>query len=122
MTWFRWCAHGSGQDSFDIPDKQRYFALKWGLFFFRLLVYFSALFFTLRAGWVTGVCHRFSLPIFQFKKEVGGAEKERKQNQARELVARNGRSHLATSIGLSLLFFGLCYVLTDGGWMSRPSF
>ncbi|KAG6551328.1 hypothetical protein Mapa_007114 [Marchantia paleacea] len=48
-------------------------------------------------------------------KEEGEEGKEKKKNQAKELLTRYGSAYLATSITLSLVSFSLCYVLVNSG-------
>jgi len=47
--------------------------------------------------------------------EEGEAGKGKKTSQAKELLKRYGGAYLATSISLSLVSFGLCYVLVQAG-------
>ncbi|KAG6433121.1 hypothetical protein SASPL_104728 [Salvia splendens] len=50
--------------------------------------------------------------IFSSKE---GGEKKSKGDEAKELLAKYGGAYLATSITLSLISFGLCYALINGG-------
>eukprot|EP00250_Pteridium_aquilinum_P016069 c22928_g3_i1 orf=281-892(-) len=53
--------------------------------------------------------------IFTSKNEGSEGENNKKGTQAKELLARYGGAYLATSISLSAVSFGLCYVLIDSG-------
>ncbi|MCO5566918.1 hypothetical protein L7F22_020602 [Adiantum nelumboides] len=53
--------------------------------------------------------------IFTSKEEIGEDGKKQKGIQAKELLARYGGAYLATSISLSVVSFGLCYVLISSG-------
>uniref|UniRef100_A0A0C9SA91 TSA: Wollemia nobilis Ref_Wollemi_Transcript_4390_1318 transcribed RNA sequence n=1 Tax=Wollemia nobilis TaxID=56998 RepID=A0A0C9SA91_9CONI len=66
---------------------------------------------------VDEVTRKFGLEAGLWKiftsKEDGG--KEKKKNQAKELLARYGGAYLATSISLSLMSFTACYLLITFG-------
>lgn len=54
--------------------------------------------------------------IFASKDDDTGEDaKGKKKNQAKELLARYGGAYLATSISLSLVSFGVCYLLINSG-------
>eukprot|EP01018_Ginkgo_biloba_P016755 Gb_41241 [translate_table: standard] len=54
--------------------------------------------------------------IFTSKDDdIGEGAKDKKKNQAKELLARYGGAYLATSISLSLVSFALCYLLISSG-------
>ncbi|XP_031473608.1 uncharacterized protein LOC116246059 [Nymphaea colorata] len=54
--------------------------------------------------------------IFSSKdKNEEGNSKKSKTDEAKELLAKYGGAYLATSISLSLVSFGLCYVLVSAG-------
>lgn len=55
--------------------------------------------------------------IFTSKDKASDSEGEsnKKGTQAKELLARYGGAYLATSISLSVISFGLCYVLINSG-------
>lgn len=53
--------------------------------------------------------------IFTTKNETSEGESNKKGTQAKELLARYGGAYLATSISLSVISFGLCYVLISSG-------
>lgn len=53
--------------------------------------------------------------IFTSKNEASEDEGNKKGVQAKELLARYGGAYLATSISLSAISFGLCYVLINSG-------
>lgn len=54
--------------------------------------------------------------IFTSKDDdIGEDAKGKKKNQAKELLARYGGAYLATSISLSLVSFGVCYLLINSG-------
>ncbi|KAH7424691.1 hypothetical protein KP509_11G019700 [Ceratopteris richardii] len=53
--------------------------------------------------------------IFTSKNETSDDGKENRGAQAKELLARYGGAYLATSISLSAVSFGLCYVLINSG-------
>ncbi|KAI5061936.1 hypothetical protein GOP47_0022475 [Adiantum capillus-veneris] len=53
--------------------------------------------------------------IFTSKEESDEDGKKQKGAQAKELLARYGGAYLATSISLSAVSFGLCYVLISSG-------
>jgi hypothetical protein len=45
----------------------------------------------------------------------GGTSRVRKRSQAKELLKQYGSAYLITSISLSLISFGLCYLLVGAG-------
>ena len=53
--------------------------------------------------------------IFTSKDETAEGSEKSKGSEAKELLARYGGAYLATSISLSAISFGLCYVLVNSG-------